>query len=107
MPEKLYECTNAACPLGSRETPGHFTAGLTEEGRAVLGLAPDAPTGDGICPTCGRKGKAAGTFEAREGSDPNEKFHKAIAARVADEDDELTAGGAQDALLELVGEEEA
>lgn len=51
--ETVYVCHNAACPLGSRADLGRFTGGLSESGRDTLGLDPDHPTGDGICPNCG------------------------------------------------------
>ena len=62
MPKKLYECQNDYCPLGTMgKAGGRFTGGLSEEQRAVLGLDPDNPTGNGICPNCGKKGKEVGT----------------------------------------------
>jgi hypothetical protein len=62
MAKKLYECQNAACTLGIMgEAGGKFTGGLSDEQRKVLGLAEDHPTGDGICPNCGKKGKEVGT----------------------------------------------
>ena len=55
-PAKLYECANEVCSLGTLQNPGRFSDGLTPEGAAVLGLNPDNPTGEGICPNCGTKG---------------------------------------------------
>ena len=63
MAKKLYECQNEYCPLGIQgESGGRFTSGLSDEQRAVLGLSADAPTGNGICPNCGKKGKEVGTL---------------------------------------------
>lgn len=107
MARKLYRCENDRCPLGDRDNPGQFTGGITAEQALMLTGDPEAPHGDGYCPACGVKGKAAGTIEPRKGSDPNAKHHEAVAARVADPDDPLTGPDAQDALLELVGEKEA
>lgn len=109
---KLYECTNAACPLGDRDNPGRFTGGITAEGLQLLTGAPADQTkegtdyGAGFCPTCGKKGKAAGTFEPRAGRDPNAKLHEQVAALVADPDNPTTAENAQDALDELVAAKE-
>lgn len=53
---KLYECHNEFCSLGTLANPGRFSGGMTPEGAAVLGLNPDNPTGEGICPNCGTEG---------------------------------------------------
>ena len=104
-----YECQNEACPLGPRgQAGGLFTGGLTEEGKAALGLAPDAATGEGICPNCGEKGKKAGSFEPLEGEDPNQDIHDKVAAMVADPEHEATAADAQPFLeLAVAKREEA
>lgn len=58
---KRYECQNKACPLGTLNpwTPGRFTGGMTEQNRAILGLPADHKIGEGVCPSCGEKGKVA------------------------------------------------
>jgi hypothetical protein len=105
MPEAKYQCTNQACPIGSREDLGFFTGGLSEEGRATLGLDPEAEIGEGICPNCGVKGKKVGKFEPLAGEDPLQPLHDQVAKRVDDPDDELGPEGAQPALEELVAAE--
>jgi hypothetical protein len=57
MAAKTYTCTNAACTLGSRETPGRFTGGITKEQATMLTGDPDADHGKGVCPNCGQPGK--------------------------------------------------
>lgn len=103
-----YECQNKACPLGSRVTPGIFTDGMTAEHWAILTGEPleaiidktaidpvtnkPYPYGDGICPNCGTEGKALDDPHLVEkGHDPLQPLHDKIAARVADEKDELGA----------------
>lgn len=102
MARKLYRCENDRCPLGDRDNPGLFSGGISAAQATMLTGDPEAPSGDGYCPTCGVKGKAAGELELRKGSDPNQKTHDAIAARVADPDDELEAADAQAALEEAL-----
>jgi hypothetical protein len=98
----VYECTNTACTLGNRKEPGRFSGGSTERTLEVLGLPADTPHGDGYCPNCAEKGKQVETFQPAKGSDPYQRHHNAVAARVADENDPLDAEGAQEALMELV-----
>lgn len=64
-----YECQNKACPLGSREDPGRFTGGATEEYlTTVLGITAPKHHGEGVCPNCGEKAKRIGTFKSATGS---------------------------------------
>jgi len=108
MSVKVYECQNERCPLGTADTKGKFSGGLTPEGAAVLGLDPETPTGDGICPNCGKPGKSLDETQVfNKGTDPYARHHKAIHARVLDEADNLTADDAQAALMELVPEKQA
>ena len=97
MADQLYECQNEACPLGPRgHAGGRFTGGLTEENKAALGLDPDAKTGEGLCPSCGEKGKKAGKHESQVGSDPYQDIHDKVAEMVADpEQPNVTAENAQ------------
>lgn len=84
MSATVYECQNDRCPLGSRDTPGYFTGGITEHGIAVLGLPEDTPSGDGYCPNCAVEGKPAGDFvPLKPGSDPHQAIHDEIAAELA------------------------
>ena len=61
---KVYECRNSACSLGFAKDPGRFTGGMTAEqktlvtGEPVDSLKKGVDYGDGICPNCGREGKA-------------------------------------------------
>ena len=57
MARKTYICTNQACSLGSRETPGRFAGGLSKEQATALTGDPEADHGQGICPNCGQRGK--------------------------------------------------
>lgn len=102
----LYVCNNIPeCSLGPRGEPGHFTDGLTESGARAMGLPLDAPTGEGICPNCGAQGEPTGdTHESAEGDDPNQDLHDQVQARVDDSDDPLDADGAQEALMDLIGD---
>ena len=60
---KTYRCTNEACVLGSRVSPGLFTGGITDEqvtlltGRPTAELKKGQDYGDGFCPNCGEKGE--------------------------------------------------
>lgn len=104
-----YRCENPACVLGSRSQPGVFVGGITKEQKTLMTGDPEPEVyGDGVCPNCGEPA-VAHTPEVDltplEGSDPNQAIHDAIAARVADDDDELDAAGAQAALREALGEE--
>ena len=85
MNATVYECQNDRCPLGSRDTPGYFTGGLSERGRDVLGLDPDAPTGDGVCPNCGHpaEGEPSEFVPLKPGKDPHKHHHDAVAAELA------------------------
>lgn len=55
---KVYECTNAACSLGTVGNPGRFTSGITKQQAINLSGNPEAEHGPGYCPNCGKKGKA-------------------------------------------------
>lgn len=102
---KAYRCETAACTLGSKHDPGLFTGGISQDQAVAISGNPDALHGEGYCPNCGEKAKADGTFAPLGGSDPNQEHHDAISARVADDNDPLTADDAQAALEALVGEE--
>jgi hypothetical protein len=56
---KTYECTNAACSLGTVGNPGRFTGGITKEQATLLTGDPDPEHGAGVCPNCGKAGKEA------------------------------------------------
>lgn len=104
-----YRCTNEACTLGSRKQPGVFVGGATKEQITLMTGDPEPEHfGDGVCPNCGEPGEAYDAevdLTPTAGSDPNQAAHDAIAARVADPDDELKAEDAQHALHEVLGEE--
>lgn len=102
---KAYRCENAACSLGSRYDHGHFTGGIPQDLAISLTGDPKAKHGDSYCSNCGEKGVSDGKHESHAGADPNQHHHDAVASRVADDNDPLTADGAQDALEALVGEE--
>lgn len=74
MPEKLYVCTNERCTLGSRDTHGVFTGGMTPQGRALLTGEPEDQQkkgkhhGEGICPNCGEPGQPYDPVKMREES---------------------------------------
>ena len=57
---KRYVCHNPMCPLGNLEQEGRFTGGITQQQATMLTGDPEAKHGDGYCPNCGAKGKAAG-----------------------------------------------
>ena len=92
---------------------------MTEEGAAVLGLPPDTETGDGICPTCGEKGKELGTEPGpHKGTDPYQPIHDKIAedtgreraklmARVNDSEDEMDQKGADEAWRDVANSQQA
>lgn len=73
-----YTCENKDCPQGARGEPSQFSGGMTAEQRNLLTGEPvddmkeGTDYGDGICPTCGVKGKAlkdyapAGVAEGEE-----------------------------------------
>lgn len=99
----VYECNTPTCTLGTRKEPGRFSGGATKEQITVITGDPEPENhGDGVCPNCGEKGKQVGTFTPAKGTDPYQRHHNAIAARVADPDDPLDADGAMEALMELV-----
>jgi hypothetical protein len=102
---KAYRCENAACSLGSRNDPGQFTGGITQDQAIAISGDPKAKHGDGYCPNCGEKGKADGTHGSVTGRDPLQPLHDQVAARVDDPTDPLTAEDAQPALEALVGKE--
>lgn len=56
---KTYECHNDACSLGTVGQPGRFTGGITKQQATMLTGNPEPEHGNGICPNCGKKGKAA------------------------------------------------
>lgn len=104
----LYECNSGSCSLGTVGNPGHFAGGMTAEMKNVLtgtpveSLKEGTDFGEGICPNCGTKGKKVGMHTSVSGSDPFQKDHDKIAARVADSGDLLEAEGAQGAFLKRV-----
>ena len=55
---KTYLCSNPACSLGTPGEPGRFSGGITKEGATILTGNPEPEHGPGICPNCGKKGKA-------------------------------------------------
>lgn len=84
MSETVYECQNDRCPLGSRDTPGYFTGGITEQFVATLGLPPGTPWGEGYCPNCAAQGEPCGDFvPLPEGVDPYADLHAEIDAELA------------------------
>ncbi len=116
---QVYECQNTSCALGTRDTKGKFSGGLSPEGAAVLGLPPDTETGDGICPTCGEKGKPLGAEPGpHKGTDPFQPVHDKVAeemarerarlmSRVADPEDEMTQKDADEEWQGAVGQAQA
>lgn len=70
MSEKLYECENSKCSLGSASEPGHFTGGITAEqanmltGKPVETMVEGTDYGEGVCPNCATPGIEAGTHES-------------------------------------------
>ena len=57
----LFKCTNEACTLGSRVTPGLFSGGITAEQLHVITARPveqigKGEHGKGVCPNCGTAG---------------------------------------------------
>lgn len=100
----VYECRNKACTLGSPKQPGRFTGGITAQQATNISGDPDAVHGDGVCPNCGVKGSPTKERHVSvKGTDPHQKLHDRVAARVADPADKLDADGAQAALLDLIG----
>lgn len=56
---KEYTCENPACSLGAVGEPGRFSGGATKEQITLLTGNPDPDKhGDGVCPNCGKPGKA-------------------------------------------------
>jgi hypothetical protein len=55
---KTYVCTNKACLLGTVGQPGRFTGGATDYQAFLLTGDPGAKGGEGVCPNCGKPGKA-------------------------------------------------
>ena len=105
MKRKVYECNEPSCTLGGRGVPGRFSGGATKEMITTITGDPEPENhGEGVCPNCGEKGKLieGAEFEPADGHDPYARHHKAVAARVDDPDDKLTADDAQAALMELV-----
>ena len=99
--------------MGSRVDPGRFTGGITAEqvnlltGDPVENLVEGKDFGEGFCPACGQKAKATDEEQISvTGTDPHQDLHDAIAQRVVDENDSLTARGAQAALVAAVKERE-
>lgn len=106
---KVYECKNPACSLGTVGSPGRFSGGATKEQILIKTGNPDPEHyGEGVCPECCTKADDSLTIpDPHEGRDPFQKHHDAVAARVADPDDNLTGEDAQDALYELVSDAHA
>lgn len=109
----VFECHNKACSLGSRVDPGRFTGGITAEqknlltGEPVEKMVEGKDYGEGVCASCGELGTPTDEEQVSlAGTDPNQDLHNEIASRVADEDDSLTARGAQTALISVVKERE-
>lgn len=109
----VYECHNEACSSGSRVDPGRFTGGIAAEqvnlltGAPVESLVEGKDYGEGFCPTCGEKGVSTDEEHISvNGTDPYQDLHDEIQARVEDEDDSLTARGAQAALVVAVKDRE-
>jgi hypothetical protein len=101
----VYECSTTGCTLGSRATKGRFTGGATKEQITNLTGDPEPEHfGEGVCPNCGEPGELLDEeYEvAPEGNDPHQEIHDQVAARVADDQDELTAENAQAVVNELV-----
>lgn len=101
---QVYECRNTGCTLGTPGNPGRFSGGASKEQITLLTGDPEPEKfGEGVCPNCGKDGRAVGTEpDSHEGHDPYARHHRAVAARVADPDDKLTADDAQAAFMELV-----
>lgn len=57
---KVYVCENPACSLGVPGLPGRFTGGASPEMALRLTGNPEAPSGEGVCPNCGKPGSDAG-----------------------------------------------
>lgn len=118
--EQVYECHNSACPLGSRKDAGRFTNGITAEQKNLLtgdpieNMVEGEDYGEGVCSTCGEKGTPVPPDDngghlhdfGKKGSDPHQDLHDEVQARVEDEEDPLTARGAQRELLALVKQRE-
>lgn len=99
----LYVCENERCTLGSRDVPGHFTGGISQEQAIMLSGDPGSIFGEGICPNCGVAGTDTGeTHESVEGDDPNQDAHDAIMLKVLNPKDKLDAAGSQAAFEKLI-----
>lgn len=104
----VYVCENPACSLGTPGSPGRFTGGLSETQALILTGNPAAEHGEGVCPNCGQRGKETKETQPEHvGDDPYAEIHAAVASRVADPEDPLTAGQAQAAVLAGVTETSA
>jgi hypothetical protein len=102
----VYECNNMACALGSRRDPGKFSGGASQQLVLTITGDPNAPYGDGICPSCGEPGTEVGVQTLAQGHDPYQPLHDEIANRVADPDDPINKDNAQDALYQLVNSQD-
>lgn len=83
MTQKLYECNNKDCELGTPGHTAHFIGGVTAEavtlrtGAPIEDLEEGKDYGEGICPNCGKKGKKTNVdFEPLVGKDPWDAKHK-------------------------------
>lgn len=97
--ETLYQCCNTSCSLGSTTEPGHFTGGMSAQGKHVLtgtpveSLEEGRDFGEGVCPNCGTLCESVGEHTSVEGNDPYVHYH----AQATN----------QDEFLELVANHEA
>lgn len=61
---KSYKCSNKDCPQGARGEPSFFSGGMSAAQKTMLTGEPEenlkegTDYGEGICPTCGKKGTA-------------------------------------------------
>jgi hypothetical protein len=56
---QTYLCKNKACTLGSQQSPGRFSGGITKEQVTLLTGNPEPSSdeyGSGVCPNCGKPG---------------------------------------------------
>jgi len=93
---KVYECHNQACPMGTATQPGRFSGGVTYSHLALTKGDPIPPGVDpsesivGHCPSCGEKGKPAGTDKPHETvGDPLDHIHREIRDKRFDQAREL------------------
>ena len=81
----VYECENPACSLGVVGSPGRFTGGITPQQAEMLTGDPEAETGEGICPNCGKPATETDeTHESAEGTDPYQEFHDQVKQEIDD-----------------------